>query len=78
MSLSINNMVREGWISPGRARKLRTTVSTMKIKKDQAAINGVDTQELFDRETSEMRINPETIDAMGDKLPSGIELIGQV
>ena len=69
-------MIRKGLISPGRANKLRTTVSTMKIKKDQAVNNGEDVNEWFSRETSQMRVSAETIDAIGDKLPSGMELIG--
>ena len=48
----------------------------MKIKKNQAVNNGDDDEEWFGRETSETRINAETIDAMSDKLPSGIERIG--
>ena len=72
MGLSINNMIRKGCITPGRAKKLRTTVSRMKIKKDQAVNNGEDVHEWFSRETSQMRISAETIDAIGDKLPSGM------
>ena len=47
----------------------------MKIKKDQAVNNGEDVNEWFSRETSQMRVSAETIDAIGDKLPSGMELV---
>ena len=41
----------------------------MKIRKDQAVNNGADAHEWFSRETSQMRVSAETIDAIGDKLP---------
>ena len=42
---------------------------------DQAVNNGEDVHEWFDWETSPMRVSAETIDAIGNKLPSGMELI---
>ena len=48
----------------------------MRIKKNQVVNSVEDVHEWFSRETSQMRISAETIDAIGDKLPSGMEPIG--